>query len=422
MPMACSGGGTRLQCLLPLFFAAGACASHFPPCPASAGPPWRELSSDHFRLRTDLQRDDARATLRELEDLRAALLRCFRAPVDLPTGRVPVIAVERGWSDFARYRSEGFFTRTLFQPLIVLRAGDSVSRQETIKHELVHYLSQRVIPVQPLWFAEGLASYFMTIEYDPDVHRITVGRPPESLLQVVRRGGLSDAEEMMAATSVPPDDRGFFYATAWFMVHYLMNHQANALAAYSRALSRLPARAAWAGSFRGLTADALDTAMNVYRDGGEYALLLYPFDPPTTRITEERMLTDADVHATRALLFALASRDGGAMLDEAGSRELAKIRAHQEIHEVFQQEPSHLQAQAIEHWVLGAPTRLDEARAVAKRNPTHWMAWALLAEALREHQVEEGQAQAVSQALDLAEEDPAVELRKLTIHRPLSQP
>ena len=416
-----SRGWSRLRLLLLLSFSTGACAAHFPPCPASGGPTWRELSSDHFRLRTDFDLDDARVALRELEDLRAALLTCFRARVDLPTGRVPVIAVREGWGDFADDGLGGFFTNALFSPLVVLRAGDSIGRQEAIKHELVHYLSQKVIPTQPPWFAEGLADYFRTIEYDPDEHRITVGRPPADLLRVVRQGGLLDVADMLATTSIHSDDRGLFYPSAWFMVHYLMNHRAAALAAYGHALLRSSAQAAWAEAFAGLSAKQLDLELGRYLDGGQYALLIYRFDPPATPIIEERTLTDADVHATRALLLALASRVS-AMQTDSDARDAAKMRARLEIAEAFRQEPAHLLAQGIEHWMLGARTHLDEARAATKSNPTHWMAWALLVEALQEHHIDEGRTEAFGKTLDLADADPAVNLQRASLHSRLPPP
>jgi hypothetical protein len=205
------------------------------------------------------------------------------------------------------------------------------------------------------------------------------------------------------------------------MVHYLMNHRAAALAAYGHALLRSPAQAAWAEAFAGLSAKQLDLELGRYLDGGQYALLIYRFDPPATPIIEERTLTDADVHATRALLLALASRVS-AMRTDSEARDAAKMRARLEIAEAFRQEPAHLLAQGIEHWMLGARTHLDEARAATKSNPTHWMAWALLVEALQEHHIDEGRTEAFGKTLDLADADPAVNLQRASLHSRLPPP
>jgi hypothetical protein len=61
--------------LLPLL----SCMGHLPPCPAAGGPAWRELSTRHFQLTTDIPADEARRTLAQLERLRAALLVSFGA-------------------------------------------------------------------------------------------------------------------------------------------------------------------------------------------------------------------------------------------------------------------------------------------------------------------------------------------------------
>src|ERR1700729_3636508 len=55
------------------FWALGGCAT-LPPCPAKGGPIWREAVSAHFRLRSDLDEDDARETIRRLEEIRASML------------------------------------------------------------------------------------------------------------------------------------------------------------------------------------------------------------------------------------------------------------------------------------------------------------------------------------------------------------
>jgi len=86
------------------------CASNFAACPAAGGPVWRELASDHFVLRTDLGLDEARDTLRDLENLRAALLTCLRAPPGIDTGHVPVIVVRDGWDQVCSPDVAGFFT------------------------------------------------------------------------------------------------------------------------------------------------------------------------------------------------------------------------------------------------------------------------------------------------------------------------
>ena len=49
------------------------CAT-LPACPAKGGPIWREATTAHFRLRSDLDEGDARETIRRLEEIRASML------------------------------------------------------------------------------------------------------------------------------------------------------------------------------------------------------------------------------------------------------------------------------------------------------------------------------------------------------------
>ena len=273
------------------------------PLPAAGGPAWRELQSAHFRLRTDEDRDDAQAALSALEQFQAALLTVFRAPPDLPTGALPVLVVRNGWTDFADRQIEGWFTTALFQRLIVMQATQGLGGQETIKHELVHYLTAKVIPGQPPWLAEGLATYFQTLEVNAENSQVTVGRPPADLLRVVQGTSLMSVPEMMAAKQVP-SERSLFYASTWATVHFLMNHHLDEFRAYEAALRDKVAPAeAWTKAFGALTPAALEAEIRAYLDGGQYALLIFPFVPAPGKAVPQRMLSDAEVHATRALLL-----------------------------------------------------------------------------------------------------------------------
>src|SRR5262245_34804553 len=119
---------------LALFVAPAACLGHLPPCPAAGGPAWTELQSAHFRLRTDEDAAAARTVLTDLEQLQAALLFVFAAPPDLDTGRLPVVVVDRGWTDFAVREIDGYFTQALFQPLVVMPSRSQAFQLQVIKH------------------------------------------------------------------------------------------------------------------------------------------------------------------------------------------------------------------------------------------------------------------------------------------------
>jgi hypothetical protein len=220
------------------------------------------------------------------------------------------------------------------------------------------------------------------------------------------RGGLLDAAEMRATTRIADDRAGAFYATAWLMVHYLMNRHPDELRSYEEAVTKMPESAAWAHSFPDLTGDKLDWELRSYLDGGAYSVLIFQFEVPQPASQPEKPMTDADVHATRALVLATGSR-----MDSLGRPEItAEQRAgtRREAAEALRQEPPHVLAQAVLHFALGQPVDLATARLTTATHPDDWMAWLLLAEALRANRVTQNQGEAFENAARLMKADRAV--------------
>jgi hypothetical protein len=384
----------------------GGCAGKLPPCPAAGGPAWRELTGAHFRLRTEADPDTALAALRDLEQFQAALLTVFRAS-DLRTGRIPVIVVRDGWEAFSDLQLAGWFTRVLFQPLVVMRADSQLGRQDIIKHELVHYLSAKVMPIQPLWLAEGLATYFQTLDYDADKGEVTVGRPPAGLLAIAQNGARLRLSELFAANKID-GDVGVFYASAWATVHFLMNRHADELRAFQSALhARVPAATAWTQAFGKLTPAELDFELANYLDGGRYSLLVFPFAPARADPIAERQMSDAEVHATRAQLLLLGRRNHVAQSEDAVDQREAEAGARREIDEALRLDPGSVGTRAIAHFELGQPVDLDAAKRATLASPGDWMAWLLLAEAFRERHMG-AQDDTELKAVELAWDDPSV--------------
>jgi len=369
------------------------------------------LRSAHFRLRTDEKPADARATLTDLEQLRAALLTVFGAPVDFDTGRLPVVVVDRGWTDFASREVNGFFTRALFQPLVVMAATSALYQQDLIKHELVHFLSSKVTTRQPPWMAEGLASYYETIEYDTETGRITVGRPPPALLsQAQRKTSVASIEAMFSARAID-QEAPHFYADAWITIHYLMNHRLSALADYEKALGKgASPESAWAAAFGSQTPEQLAAAVHQYLDGGQYALLVYRLPALAPPAPVERALPDADIHATRALLFLTGSGTRALGPELSLGADDPRVGAKRELDEVRRAEPGHVASLAISHWLLDVPVGLEQATAASRKHGDDWLAWLLLAEARGRSSDRAGQDDALARAAQLAEDDPSVEI------------
>lgn len=408
--MTPGGRGIRLAALL-LPVATAACAGHLPPCPAAGGPAWTELRSAHFRLRTDETPADARATLTDLEQLRAALLTVFGAPVDLDTGRLPVVVVDRGWTDFAPRQVNGFFTRALFQPLVVMAAVSALYQQDLIKHELVHFLSSKLTTRQPPWMAEGLASYYETIECDTETGHITVGRPPPALLnQAQHRTSVASIEAMLTTRAIDQEAR-HFYADAWITIHYLMNHRLPALASYEKALhTGASPKSAWAAAFGSQTPEQLAVAVHQYLDGGQYELLVYRLPALALPAPVERALPDADIHATRALLFLTGSGTRALAPELSLGADDPMLGAKRELDEARRAEPCHVASLAMTHWMLDVPVGLEQATSASRKHGDDWLAWLLLAEARGRSSDPAGRDDALARAAELADDDLSVEI------------
>ena len=204
------------------------CAAHHlkATCPTEGGPAWRELTSAHFRMRTDMDREAAGATLLQLERYRRALLLAWGEDFD-PPGQVEVIAL-RHVSELAEFRKDilGFAASRPEGPLVVITGdggyalGDAKADLGTTLHELAHYLSRYAMPRQPRWFAEGLAMYLETVYVSADGNTVKLGRAsPQWYAQAASRYRLNVAQLWDWDRAEPPrEEVTRYYASSWLWV------------------------------------------------------------------------------------------------------------------------------------------------------------------------------------------------------------
>src|SRR5262249_18055336 len=130
-----------------------------------------ELRSPHFRLRTDLPREEARAVILDLEERWART----GAVVDLilPSGPAPgetdVIIFARK-EDFAAIAPgiAGAFGQEDERGVPVIIVGptdDGYSRPQVLQHELVHRFVWRRLSRLPPWLDEGMAELFSSMSW-----------------------------------------------------------------------------------------------------------------------------------------------------------------------------------------------------------------------------------------------------------------
>jgi hypothetical protein len=351
------------------------CAT-LPACPARGGPAWHELRSPHFTLRTDLDESDARTTIDRLEEVRAAMLSAVWATAGDPPIRTEAIVL-RSRSEFVAFQGESAAKGRIgglradappFPPAIVL-SGTSSQSFRILNHELAHDISCWFMPIQPAWYAEGVATLLETIAADRTTGVAWVGRPPPDRVAVRPIDGPIDARAMLDdrfSENTPHLD--WFERRAWLLVHYLVTQRRAEFNRLQVALQELkPTPVAWAQALPDLPIDKVDQVLDDYARNDAYRVVQRPFASAPNAITS-RVMTDAEVHATRAWLFQIMPM--GHTDRQAVARELADARAA---------DPSNVEALAYQ--VAWFTTRADraalaaDAARVAASHPDDWRAW-----------------------------------------------
>jgi hypothetical protein len=358
-----------------LALAAG-CA-HLPACPGRGGPRWNEWSSPHFRLLTDVERDEEAETLAtQLEHFRAAILAA--AWRDVPEAREPIEVVVLGSTGeadvFLPPQAEGLFFSYLGTGIVVAPATTQIERENVLKHEIVHALMRQLDLDRnaPLWFREGMAMYLAMTSYEESSVEVTFGGPDPKALRLVEYRGLYPWRDLWT-TPTDSIEHARLETTSWLFVHYLFNHERERFQLFQAGLaSTSDAKLLWAQIFPDLaTPDAFARTLGRYLRGGGYVMRKARIPRPHFSFGT-RPIPDAEVHALRALLSSMAQ----AYDDDAP----ALMRY--ELAQSLRQEPLNLRARMVERLLVGENVAdLDTAQALTSKYPQAWQAWLVLAAA-----------------------------------------
>jgi hypothetical protein len=348
--------------------AAPTCAT-LPACPARGGPAWTEWTSSHFVLLTDLDEADARSTLRDFEELRAAVLLAAWRRAPEPPARLTVVAF-RAYSERLMFVPAGFdaslvTTRAPPQAFIVKSGAE---RDEVVTHTLVRALAFHFgLGGKAEWFDEGLARYLEQLRLEPD-GTLTYGEANERLFHNATRGRLTSFANLWAP--VTPETRASFVATSWLAVHYLFNREPVRFEVFQRRLAQTgDARAAWRASFPDVTWELMDERLTAYAFRNSQFEAFRTKLPPVSLEAQATPLVDAQVHALRALLFATKTEPRSDL-------------ARAEVTEALRLDPSQVAAVYVQRAVLhDEETDVELPKRLIARHPQDPMAWLLLARA-----------------------------------------
>lgn len=346
-----------------------ACHAHGPAIPAipsQGGPAWFELQSEHFTLWSDGTKQQAHLLIKQMEHLRQVVLGVgFQS--GNANGRNLVLAL-RDQQEVNAYIPPQFMAMAnsggaIRQPMIVLPIDAPDGDLPVVTHELTHLISYNVIHNQPRWFAEGLANFFATVDLDPEKAKGKFGVPLGYIIDRLHKNAPTHIATMFAC-----DDyacmNDMFYATAWAMVAFLANAYPQQLLAYADRLDHVTRETmsqAFAEVFPTLTPDEFDRQMRDWLGHGRHTVWDFSVklqEWPTT----ERLLSDADVHASRAVLRQMFAKKG-----DAAPPELALA---------ISADPTELLARLVE--ADYAKPSVENARKVAAAHSDDWRSWWLL--------------------------------------------
>lgn len=308
--------------------------------------------------------------LREMEHLRQVVLG-VAFPQAAVEGRALVIAF-RNQEEVNAFVPAQFVAQAhssrggIWQPMIVINLNTDDDGLETATHELSHVISFGAIADQPSWFAEGLASYFETVNLDADRATVDVGDvdPRRSRAYTIKHEGFLPTAQLFACNRIACEDHRF-YATTWALYSYLINVHPAELQHYQALLAALPAAQqghAWQEAFPNLPPGKLDHELAEWFFHGRHTTWHYTVALREPHITT-RPLRDADVNAARGMLRAYAAPD--------------KAPEPPEIAAALAADPTNLLANLV-RGSLAEKVDAEAARDVTAAHPDDWRSWYLL--------------------------------------------
>jgi len=256
------------------------------PLPLSAGPPtWVEIRSPHFVVVTDGGEKRGREVALRFEQVRAAFGQVIYRNLQV---NVPVPVEIVGFRNNKELRQfaplwkgkpielAGFFSQGEDRDFIALDLS-SEGGWQVVFHEFSHLLLHANFTEIPVWFDEGFAEYFASLEVQGD--SLIVGGRFRDRAYVLHENRWMPAEALFSVKHNSPeynesgDHRSVFYAQSWLMVHYFVDQQklkqmADFLTLQSQ---QIPAGEAFRRAF-GMPPAQFDKVLRRYFEAGSYSM------------------------------------------------------------------------------------------------------------------------------------------------------
>ena len=182
---------------------------------------WLRLRSANFELYTDAGERRGREVVLELEQFRSVFgAQAYGRNISPLPVRVFVFQSDSSFRPFQMNpASAGFYHSGADGDYIAMRASG-----RTAAHEYVHVVLRHAAREVPVWFGEGLAEFYSTIQFRG--RQMWVGGAVEPHVQTLRNRHMLDLKTLWAVDFDSPYYReknklGLFYAQSWALVHML---------------------------------------------------------------------------------------------------------------------------------------------------------------------------------------------------------
>ncbi|MGC4116565.1 MAG: DUF1570 domain-containing protein [Myxococcales bacterium] len=278
-------------------------------CPAEGGKPWREITTAHFQVLTDLDSDDAREAAVRFERVRHLVLDSI--PLD-PPGRLPVVVSNADFGFGKRYQRRAVFTTgggaLLLVPFHGFGVNARIDRSESFAHEYTHYVVHALVTCPPKWLDEGMAQYFGALRFDEDGRSATLGHMDVDALRSLKsEHGLQSFQTLWRWGVEDPTGMAEYrrYSSSWFWVSYLKRKEGPRLAEFLGKLgSGTSGPVAWDEVFPESETREIESqvAADYKRWSIEWSLQTVPIPAEVGAGLVERELPPAEFHALLARL------------------------------------------------------------------------------------------------------------------------
>jgi Protein of unknown function (DUF1570) len=339
-----------------------ACGGTAPQLPSKGGAPWRELKSVKITLWTNTSAKRATELFHQIDQRRQIITRAMnRAEQVAPIFVIALRSTDEVKAFIANIADAVAWNQRnpSFRPGVLV-AADYPDESEAIlfNHEMAHAISYSIIPVQPAWLAEGLASYFEMASLDEN-STAQIGIPRADMVRALTQVPLMRTKQLLSCRD-PSCRTPQLYMTGWALLSYLINTDLDRFNRYLQRLNQLASESqslAWKETFPELSLDELDDDLARWLQKGTLAVprIKVAVTPQPFR---ERLLSDVDVLAARGLLYTFFGTEKQARAEAEAALALDRTNL----------------LAALLTLGLQLPYSLDDARKLAAAYPNDWRA------------------------------------------------